>query len=575
MKKNAQSVEAWLEAMIAVARYYRLDFSQENVRATVNWERDSKREELLTDMARQLGMGLRLVEFSADSLNPWRLPLIAVFDNQQIGVITRRDNHDNISVQFSGDEGLETTLNVTDIEDKIVELALLRPLSAIPDARVDDYIRPYQANWFWNLSLKDWRRYGDIMLASLVANVLALARLANEGMRESAVRNATLVEAVQSIEDIKLLRAEQRFQNQWNHTNDVASSISMKQRFLTGLLLTWTQEVQSIVYVVVLLVGCFMVMSGDMTTGALVGTTILASRTIAPLSQISGVLSRWQQAKVARNGLDELMKRPVDQPEHGKLVHKAVLHGNYQFSNAVFYYDEEEKIADVAIGKLNIQAGEKIAILGRNGAGKSTLLQMLAGMRIAQQGQVLLDNISIGQLDPADLRRDMGLLSQTGRLFFGSLRENLTMGMPEASDEDIERALTLSGALPFVQKQKNGLNYMIQEGGFGLSGGQRQTLLLARLLISQPNIVLLDEPSASLDEMAEAYLIEQLKQWIGHRTLVIATHRTAMLQLVDRIIVMDQGRIVMDGAKEAILREQSEPTARRVVLQEKNKGSAA
>ncbi len=402
-----------------------------------------------------------------------------------------------------------------------------------------------------------------------------LARLANEGMRESAVRNATLVEAVQSIEDIKLLRAEQRFQNQWNHTNDVASSISMKQRFLTGLLLTWTQEVQSIVYVVVLLVGCFMVMNGDMTTGALVGTTILASRTIAPLSQISGVLSRWQQAKVARNGLDELMKRPVDQPEHGKLVHKAVLHGNYQFSNAIFYYDEEEKIADVAIGKLNIQAGEKIAILGRNGAGKSTLLQMLAGMRIAQQGQVLLDNISIGQLDPADLRRDMGLLSQTGRLFFGSLRENLTMGMPEASDEDIERALTLSGALPFVQKQKNGLNYMIQEGGFGLSGGQRQTLLLARLLISQPNIVLLDEPSASLDEMAEAHLIEQLKQWIGHRTLIIATHRTAMLQLVDRIIVMDQGRIVMDGAKEAILREQSEPTARRVVLQEKNKGSAA
>ncbi|HHX5175732.1 ABC transporter transmembrane domain-containing protein [Escherichia coli] len=631
MKKNAQSVEAWLEAMIAVARYYRLDFSQENVRATVNWERDSKREELLTDMARQLGMGLRLVEFSADSLNPWRLPLIAVFDNQQIGVITRRDNHDNISVQFSGDEGLETTLNVTDIEDNIVELALLRPLSAIPDARVDDYIRPYQANWFWNLSLKDWRRYGDIMLASLVANVLALAamifsmqvydrvvpaqsyptlwvlfagvmmailfefcmrmvrthlsdvigkradlrisdrvfghalrlknnvrskstgsfisqirelesvrelitsttigavadlpffllfvfilwmiggwlvlvvllalpllvipgllvqrplaRLANEGMRESAVRNATLVEAVQSIEDIKLLRAEQRFQNQWNHTNDVASSISMRQRFLTGLLLTWTQEVQSIVYVVVLLVGCFMVMNGDMTTGALVGTTILASRTIAPLSQISGVLSRWQQAQVARNGLDELMKRPVDQPEHGKLVHKAVLHGN-----------------------------------------------------------------------------------------FGSLRENLTMGMPEASDEDVERALTLSGALPFVQKQKNGLNYMIQEGGFGLSGGQRQTLLLARLLISQPNIVLLDEPSASLDEMAEAYLIEQLKQWIGHRTLVIATHRTAMLQLVDRIIVMDQGRIVMDGAKEAILREQSEPTTRRVVLQEKNKGSAA
>ncbi|EPM0023332.1 type I secretion system permease/ATPase [Citrobacter farmeri] len=660
MKNSVPSVEAWLDAMITVARHYRLDFSRENVRTTVNWERDSQREELLTDMARQL--------------------------------------------------------------------ALLRPLSAVPDARVDDYIQPYQASWFWNIALKDWRRYGDIMLASLVANVLALAGmlfsmqvydrvvpaqsystlwvlfggvmlailfeftmrmvrthlsdvigkradlrisdrvfghamrlknsarskstgsfisqirelesvrelitsttisavadlpffflfvlilwliggwlvlvvllaiplllipglliqrplalLSNEGMRESAVRNATLVEAVESFEDIKLLRAEQRFQNQWNHTNDVAATISMKQRFLTGLLLTWTQEVQSIVYVVVLLVGCFMVMNGDMTTGALVGTTILASRTIAPLSQISGVLSRWQQAKVARKGLDELMKRPVDQPEHSKRVHKAALHGHYQFNNAVFWYDEEEKIADVTLNALTIRAGEKVAILGRNGAGKSTLLQMMAGMHIAQQGQVLLDNISISQLDPADLRRDMGLLSQTARLFFGSVRENITMGMPEASDEEIERALTMSGAMPFVQKQKNGLNYQIQEGGFGLSGGQRQTLLLARLLLTQPNIVLLDEPSASLDEMTEEFLIEQLKQWTTRRTLIIATHRTAMLQLVDRIIVMDQGRVVMDGPKEAILREHAgappAPSVRRIMLQDNpvrsDKGTAA
>lgn len=728
MKNSVPSVEAWLDAMITVARHYRLDFSRENVRTTVNWERDSQREELLTDMARQLGMGLRLMPFSSDSLTPWRLPLVAVFDDGELGVITRRDAQGNISVQLSGDDRLETTLDVETIDGRITELALLRPLSAVPDARVDDYIQPYQASWFWNIALKDWRRYGDIMLASLVANVLALAgmlfsmqvydrvvpaqsystlwvlfggvmlailfeftmrmvrthlsdvigkradlrisdrvfghamrlknsarskstgsfisqirelesvrelitsttisavadlpffflfvlilwliggwlvlvvllaiplllipglliqrplaQLSNEGMRESAVRNATLVEAVESFEDIKLLRAEQRFQNQWNHTNDVAATISMKQRFLTGLLLTWTQEVQSIVYVVVLLVGCFMVMNGDMTTGALVGTTILASRTIAPLSQISGVLSRWQQAKVARKGLDELMKRPVDQPEHSKRVHKAALHGHYQFNNAVFWYDEEEKIADVTLNALTIRAGEKVAILGRNGAGKSTLLQMMAGMHIAQQGQVLLDNISISQLDPADLRRDMGLLSQTARLFFGSVRENITMGMPEASDEEIERALTMSGAMPFVQKQKNGLNYQIQEGGFGLSGGQRQTLLLARLLLTQPNIVLLDEPSASLDEMTEEFLIEQLKQWTTRRTLIIATHRTAMLQLVDRIIVMDQGRVVMDGPKEAILREHAgappAPSVRRIMLQDNpvrsDKGTAA
>ncbi|MGK3632433.1 type I secretion system permease/ATPase [Enterobacter cloacae] len=698
--QSVPSIDVWLDAMERVARFYRLDYSRENVRSTVNWERESRREDLLADMARQLGLGLRLTEFTPDALTPWRMPVVAVFDGQQVGVLTRLDSQGNVSVSFSGEDGLETTLSVAEIEPRITQLALLRPLSAIPDARVDDYIRPYEPNWFWGIALKDWRRYGDIMLASLVSSLLALAgmifsmqvydrvvpaqsyptlwvlfagvmmaiffefamrmlrthlsdaigkradlrisdrvfghalrlknnvrskstgsfisqirelesvrelitsttigavadlpffflfvlilwliggwlvlvvllavplllipgfliqrplaRLANEGMRESAVRNATLVEAVESIEDIKLLRAEQRFQNQWNHSNDVAATISMKQRFLTGLLLTWTQEVQSIVYVVVLLVGCFMVMSGDMTTGALVGTTILASRTIAPLSQISGVLSRWQQAKVARKGLDELMKRPVDQPEHGKLVHKATISGHYHFMNAVFYYDEEEKLPDVALGELTIHAGEKVAILGRNGAGKSTLLQLLAGMRIAQQGQVLLDNISISQLDPADLRRDMAFLSQHARLFFGSLRENITMGMPDASDEDIERALILSGAMPFVQKQKNGLNYQIQEGGYGLSGGQRQTLLLARLILLKPNILLLDEPSASLDEMTEEHLISQLKQWIGNRTLVIATHRMAMLQLVDRIIVMDKGRVVMDGPKETILQK--------------------
>lgn len=729
MKNAASTVDAWLDAMMTVARHYRLDFSREHVRNTTHWERDSQREALLTEMARQTGMGLRLMPFSPDSLSPWRLPLVAVFDDQQIGVITRRDKHDNLSVRFSGDERLETTLSLEDVAGRIVELAVLRPLRAVPDARVDEYIQPYQPNWFWRIALRDWRRYGDIMLGSLVANILALAgmlfsmqvydrvvpaqsystlwvlfggvmlailfeftmrmvrthlsdvigkradlrisdrvfghamrlknsarskstgsfisqirelesirelitsttigavadlpffllfvlilwliggwlvlvvllalplliipglliqrplaRLSNEGMRESAVRNATLVEAVESFEDIKLLRAEQRFQNQWNHTNDVAATLSMKQRFLTGLLLTWTQEVQSIVYVVVLLVGSFMVMNGDMTTGALVGTTILASRTIAPLSQISGVLSRWQQAKVARKGLDELMKRPVDQPEHRKQVHKAALQGHYQFSNAVFWYDEEEKVADINIHHLTVRAGEKIAILGRNGAGKSTLLQMMAGLHLPQQGQVLLDNISIGQLDPADLRRDMGLLSQTARLFFGSIRENITMGMPEASDEEIERALTLSGAMPFVQKQKNGLNYQIQEGGAGLSGGQRQTLLLARLILTQPDIVLLDEPSASLDEMTEAFLIDQLKAWTENKTLIIATHRTAMLQLVDRIIVLDQGSIVMDGPKESILREHADtvaaaPTLRRVMLQDtpraSGKGTAA
>jgi len=692
--------EAWLEAMLSVARHYRLDYSEENVRVTLRWESYTEQALLLEDMARQLGMALVMTGFDAQQLDPWRLPVVAQFSSGQIGVLSTMDGEGNVSVAFSGDRGLETVIPADQLATRIEQLAILRPLKSIPDARVDDYIKPYKKDWFWSIALRDWRRYGDVMLTSMVANVLALAgmlfsmqvydrvvpsqsiptlwvlfsgvmlailfefimrmvrvhisdvigkradlrisdrvfgralriknsarskstgsfisqirelesvrdlitsttlsalsdlpffllfvfilwmiggplvfvvllalplliipglliqrplaKLSNEGMRESAVRNATLVEAVESIEDIKLLRAEQRFQNQWNNSNDVAANVSMRQRFLTSLLMSWTQEVQSIVYAVVLLVGCYLVMAGDMTTGALVGTTILASRTIAPLAQISGVLSRWQQAKVARKGLDELMQRPLDTPENGKMVHKAVLRGHYQLKNAVFYYDEEEKIADLTIANLHIKPGEKIAVLGRNGAGKSTLLQLLSGMQMAQEGQVLLDNININQLDPADIRRDMALLNQNARLFFGSIRENLTMGMPNASDEDIHRALVLSGALAFMQKQKNGLNYTIMEGGNGLSGGQRQALLLARNLIMQPNILLLDEPTAWLDEITEQHIIEHLRHWMGNRTLVVATHRLAMLQLVERIIVMDSGKIVLDGPKEEILKK--------------------
>lgn len=700
MNQTGGVIEAWLSAMVYVARHYRLDYSEENVRVAMQWEKNNALSATLHSMARQLSLAIQIKKFNANMLDPWRMPLVVELTGGQLGVLTRMDAQNNISIVFHDDNGIESVFTKEELSSRIERVAILRPLTSIPDARVDNYIKPYTRNWFWQLALRDWRRYFDIILAAFIANILALAgtlfsmqvydrvvpaqseptlwvlfggvmlalgfefsmrlirahiadvigkradlrisdrvfghalriknsarskstgsfisqirelesvrelitsttlsvvsdlpfffvffiilwniggplawvvlialpmlvipgiliqfplaKLSSEGMRESAIRNAVLVESVQCIEDIKLLRAEQRFQNQWNHSNNVSSSISMRQRFLTGLLMTWTQEVQSIVYAVVLLVGCFLVMKGDLTTGALVGTSILASRAIAPLAQISGVMARWQSAKVARKGLDELMRRPVDQHERDKFVHKPLLAGQYQLHNAVFYYDEETKIPDVTIGKLNINAGERVAILGRNGAGKSTLLQILAGMQTIQQGEMLLDNISMRHLDPADVRRDVGLLSQNSRLFFGTIYENLTMGRPQATDEETHQALKASGALTFVQQQKNGLNHMIMEGGYGLSGGQRQALLLARILLCQPEVLLLDEPTASMDEVTEQYVIDQLSAWLGHRTLVIATHRLAILRLVDRIIVVDNGRVIIDDVKEKVLNQ--------------------
>jgi ATP-binding cassette subfamily C protein LapB len=380
-----------------------------------------------------------------------------------------------------------------------------------------------------------------------------LARLANEGMRESALRNAMLVEAVQGIEDIKLLRAEPRFENKWNLTNDISAKISMDQRWWVSLLMTWTQEIQNLMYAVVVAVGSILVMKGDMTTGALVGASILSSRMIAPLAQVSGLFARWQQAKVARKGIDELMQRPVDQPEQQTRVHRASLRGEYAIDRLLFQYGKDDRAPALAIQKLTIQASEKIAVLGRIGAGKSTLLRILAGLIPPQDGHILLDGVELRSLDPSDVRRDMTLLSQDAHLFYGTIRENLIMGAPMADDAALGEALHLSGALPFVQSRPMGLDNIIFEGGMGLSGGQRQSLLLARTVLSDPQIVLLDEPTASLDEASERYVIDNLKRWLGARTLVVSTHRASLLALVDRIIIIDGGRIVMDGPKEQVL----------------------
>ena len=624
----------------------------------------------------------------------------------QVAVIEKVDAAGNVSLQLSGDQGLSQCFNVQQLQANAKRVYIFRPETSVPDARVDEYIKPYEKSWFWDIVLKDWRRYTDIMVASMIANILALAtiifsmqvydrvvpsqsiptlwvlaggvliaaifefvlriarvylsdiigkradlkisdrvfghalrirnkdrarstgsfisqirelegvrelvtsttisaiadlpffflflvifwmiggnifwvmllvvplmilpgflvqkklaQLATEGMRESAIRNAILVEAVQGIEDIKLLRAEARFQNQWNHMNEVSADVSMRQRKIVGWLNAWTQKIQGLTYAIVVLVGCFAVMKGDMTTGALVACSILSSRMLAPISQVTGVLGRWQQAKVAKNGLDELMQKPVDRPERAQLIQRKVLLGDYDFKGVVFKYTEDDPRPTLVIPQLKIGVGEKVAILGRNGAGKSSLLQLLAGMQLPVQGKISLDGVDQSLLDPDDIRRDMALLNQNAHLFFGTIRENLTLGAPLATHEEIVRALQITNALEIVEQKKEGLDHVILEGGVGFSGGQKQALLLTRLLLRNPNIVLLDEPTASIDDVSEKVLIQHLKQWLGHRTLVVATHRPAVLQLVDRIIVVHEGKIIKDGPRDAILNPQHQPNA--------------
>ncbi|MBL5826789.1 type I secretion system permease/ATPase [Serratia fonticola] len=386
-----------------------------------------------------------------------------------------------------------------------------------------------------------------------------MARLAKEGMRESALRNAVLVESIEGVEDIKALQAEPYFQRQWEQTHAVSANIGMQQRLWGARLSGWASTVQQLTYAGMLVFGSYLVLAGDITTGTMVACSLLSSRTIAPLMQLTMVFSRWQHAKTAMTGLDDLLKKPLDKPEEGKMAHCPVLSGHFQLRNLQYSYDVEKGDNSITVNNLEIKPGERVAILGKVGAGKSTLLKLLSGQASATRGKVIIDGVDISHIDPSDVRRQLGFLSQESRLFFGSLRQNLMLGHPHATESEMLQALRISGALSLVQQDAASLDRIIHEGGRGLSGGQRQMVLLSRMILRTPQIVLLDEPTASMDEQLEEYVIRQMHGWLSGRTLVLVTHRPALLKLVDRIVVLDNGRVVADGPRDQILQAANKP----------------
>jgi ATP-binding cassette subfamily C protein LapB len=404
-----------------------------------------------------------------------------------------------------------------------------------------------------------------IVLAVLIAIVvpglllqLPMSRLAREGMRESALRNAMLVESIERIEEIKALQAEPRFQSLWERYTHTAAQVGIAQRRYTALFVNWTQTLQHLAYTAVLVAGTYRVLAGEMTMGALIACSILTNRVIVLFMPMGQAFARWQNAKAALAGLDDLLAKPVDHDPERELLRRPVLKGDYRFQNVRYAYGEEGATA-LQVDSLSIRPGERVALLGRIGAGKSTMLRMLSGMAQPTSGKILLDGADLGIINPADLRREIGYLGQGAQLFLGSIRENLTIGRPDVTDEEILEVLSVTGGLHLVQGQSRGLDLMLQEGGAGLSGGQRQTLLLARTLLRDPSIVLLDEPSAAMDENTERQFVERLRRWAGERTMVIATNRAGILPLVDRVIVIDNGRIVLDGPKADVLKSLSRP----------------
>ncbi|WP_148648611.1 type I secretion system permease/ATPase [Sphingobium baderi] len=391
----------------------------------------------------------------------------------------------------------------------------------------------------------------------VVPGLLAQRKLrtyAREAMRESSLRNALLIETIQGIEDIKMLQAEERFQRQWNHYNAVTGEAQLKLREVTNNLTTWSAKVRGGTYASTVFFGAPLVMAGDITTGTLVGLSMLGARMMSPMARVTSIMSRLQQARVGINSLNAIMKLPVDHPERESRIHRPVINGNYQLNDAVLRYGDDTSPIAFEARKLRIAPGEKVALLGRNGAGKSTLIQALSGLLEPSAGEVLLDDVALAHIDPADVRRNVGMLTQTARLFHGTVRENLLLGAPQASGDDILAALTMVGADSFIRRLPKGLDHVILEGGNGLSGGQKQALLLARLIIRNPSVVLLDEPTAAMDEATERQFIAHFGAWCRGRTLVVATHRTRVLDLVDRLIVIDGGKVLRDGPRDQVLK---------------------
>jgi ATP-binding cassette subfamily C protein LapB len=289
-----------------------------------------------------------------------------------------------------------------------------------------------------------------------------------------------------------------------------------------------------------------------MTMGGIIAASMLASRAMAPLGQVAGLLMQYHNARTALTSVEQLMKLPVERQEGGSFVHRAQFRGDIEFKDVSFAYPGQPQTVLSNIS-FRLRAGEKVAIIGRIGSGKTTLEKLVLGLYPPTSGAVLIDGIDSRQLDPAELRRAIGFVPQDVTLFYASLRDNIAMGAPFADDAAVLAAAELAGVRDFSDRHPQGLAMAIGERGESLSGGQRQAVAIARAVLNDPPMLILDEPSSSMDHQSEEGLKQRLKLFAAAKTVILVTHRTALLDLVDRLIVLDQGRIVADGPKARVI----------------------
>lgn len=373
-----------------------------------------------------------------------------------------------------------------------------------------------------------------------------------ETYRSSAQKNATLVEALTALETVKLIGAEGRLQRSWEKSVGHLAQWGQRVRLLTASTSAGAGAIQQMAGVVVVIVGVYEIAARDLTMGGLIASVMLSARAMAPMAQVAGLMLNYHQTKTALDSLDAIVNKAQERNDEKPFVQRAQLQGGIAFDKVTFAYPGEKHAAVQGIS-FKINPGEHVAIIGRIGSGKSTLQKLMTGLYRPSEGAVLIDGVDQSQIDPAELRAHIGSVPQDVTLFFGSIRDNIMYGNPLASDQDVLQAADISGVAEFANTHANGLDRQVGERGSALSGGQRQSIAIARAVLNQPPIYILDEPSTAMDNSTEERLKRHLMQTCIGKTLVVVTHKTSLLTLVDRIIVLDQGRLVADGPKDSVL----------------------
>ncbi len=391
-----------------------------------------------------------------------------------------------------------------------------------------------------------------MIVAGLIFQI-PLRTAAEKNAVETAQRHSLLIETIASLETLKAVRAEGFLQRKWEGLVGTTSRTVEKVRQINAALANFTSLVQQLSTVAMVVVGAYLFQEGKLSTGAIIATVMLASRAIAPLGNFAMVLARSQQSLASLRHLEKIMEMPSERPDGKAFITQPISNCTIEFQDVGFAYGE--KGVPILKGfNLRIQPGEKVGIIGKIGSGKTTVGRLLTKLYEPQQGAILLNGVDMRQYHPHEVRRVIGLLGQEAELFYGTVRSNILMGKQNASDEEMLRAAALAGVDDFVRRHPAGYDMPVGERGQALSGGQRQAVALARVLVGDPQIIFMDEPSSAMDMASERVLIEQLRKALRpDQTIIVSTHRFSMLDIVDRLIIVAGNKVAADGPKAQVM----------------------